>query len=209
MTRIHRTAPLFALLPLLAACVGGDETQDLSSQVEGVPEGAESLLVAGGCFWCVEADFEKKEAVYEVVSGYAGGETPDPTYKTYEAGGHREVARIYYDPERTDYETLVRDFLRTVDVTDAGGQFCDRGYGYTTAVYYESEAEREAARAALAEAERQLGQEVVTDLAAEPDFTAAEAYHQDYYEKNPLAYRYYRTSCGRDARLEELWGTEA
>lgn len=199
---------LSALAPLaLAACVGGDPTQDLAAEVEGVPEGAEELVVAGGCFWCVESDFEHLDEVYEVVSGYAGGTTPAPTYEDH--ADHLEVARIYYDPARTDYDELVRRFLRTIDVTDDGGQFCDRGNSYRTAVFYDTEEERLAAQSAIAAAESEIGRPVVTRVVAEGAFTPAEAYHQDYYEKNPVAYRYYRASCGRDARVAEVWGPDA
>ena len=203
-----RFAPL-AALPLLAACIGGDPTQDLSAQVEGVPDGAEVMMVAGGCFWCVESDFEKLSGVYEVVSGYAGGASPNPTYKSHVAEGHREVARIYYDPAEHDYAGLVRTFLRSVDVTDDGGQFCDRGFSYTTAVFFDTGEEEAAAKAAIAEAEAEIGQPVVTAVVPTADFTAAEAYHQDYYEKNPVRYSYYRGGCGRDKRLAEVWGEEA
>ena len=200
----------FAALPLLlVSCVGGDPTQDLAAEVDGVPPGAEVLMVAGGCFWCVESDFEALAGVYEVVSGYAGGESEDPTYKSHVAEGHREVARIYYDPAAHDYAGLVATFLRSVDVTDDGGQFCDRGHSYTTAVFYETPAERAAAEAVIAEAEAALGRPIVTAVAPEAAFTAAEAYHQDYYQKNPVSYRYYRGGCGRDRRLAEVWGDEA
>ena len=199
-----------AALPLLAAaCIGGDPTQDLSAQVEGVPEGAEVLMVAGGCFWCVESDFEQLGGVYEVVSGYAGGTSASPTYKSHVAEGHREVARIYYDPARHDYAGLVRTFLRSVDPTDAGGQFCDRGHSYTTAVFYGTDGEEEAARAAVAEAEAAIDEPVVTAVVPTAAFTAAEAYHQDFYEKNPVRYAYYRNGCGRDRRLAEVWGGDA
>ncbi|MBB4658642.1 peptide-methionine (S)-S-oxide reductase MsrA [Parvularcula dongshanensis] len=199
-------AALPFLLPL-AACVGGDETQDLEAQVEGVPEGAGRMLVAGGCFWCVESDFEHLDGIYEVVSGYSGGEMPNPTYENH--GEHLEVARIYYDPAAWDYARLAERFLRTIDPTDAGGQFCDRGHSYTTAIFYETEDEREAAETAVAEAADELGQAVVTPVRKAGPFTAAEAYHQDFYEKSPVRYRYYRASCGRDARVEALWGEAA
>ena len=202
---MRHAAALPALL-LLAACAGGDPTQDLSAEVEGVPETAGVLMVAGGCFWCVESDFEAVDGVYEVVSGYAGGTSETPTYKSHVAEGHREVARIYYDPEAHDYAGLVSAFLRSVDVTDDGGQFCDRGHSYTTAVFYGDDEERAAAERAVAEAEAEIGQPVVTEVLPEAAFTAAEAYHQDYYAKNPVRYSYYRGGCGRDDRVAEVWG---
>jgi peptide-methionine (S)-S-oxide reductase len=205
---MHRLLITTAALTL-TACVGGDPTQDLSAEVEGVPPGAEVMMVAGGCFWCVESDFEKLGGVYEVVSGYAGGSTPNPTYKTHVAAGHREVARIYYDPAEHDYAGLVTKFLRTVDVTDDGGQFCDRGHSYTTAVFFDTAEEQRAATLAIEAAEAEIGRPIVTAVLPEADFTAAEAYHQDYYEKNPVRYSYYRKSCGRDARVAALWGEPA
>lgn len=207
MTRHALTAlPFLLAATALSGCVGGDPTQDLTAEVAGVPETAEVMMVAGGCFWCVESDFEKLDGIYEVVSGYAGGSTPNPTYKSHVAEGHREVARIYYDPAEHDYAGLVSDFLRSVDVTDDGGQFCDRGYSYTTAVFFDTDEERAAAERAITEAEAEIGQPVVTAVVPTADFTAAEAYHQDYYEKNKLAYSYYRSGCGRDARVAEVWG---
>ena len=195
-----------AAFALLAACAARDATQDVSLAVGEVPPGAEVLTVAGGCFWCVESDFEKLDGVYEVVSGYAGGTSENPTYKSHVAEGHREVARIFYDPARHDYAGLVATFLRSVDVTDAGGQFCDRGHSYTTAVFYEDAAERAAAEAAVAAAEAEIGQPVLTAVEPEAPFTAAEEYHQDYYLKNPVRYGYYRRACRRDARVAEVWG---
>ena len=193
-------------LPLLAACAGKDVTQSEEIAAEGVPPSAAVLTVAGGCFWCVESDFEAVDGVYEVVSGYAGGTSETPTYKSHVAEGHREVARIFYDPGAHDYAGLVALFLRSVDVTDDGGQFCDRGHSYTTAVFYETEEEAKAARAAVAAAEAEIGQPVVTVIEPVAPFTAAETYHQDYYEKNPVRYGYYRRACGRDARVAALWG---
>ena len=206
-----RRAPLPLALPLaglflLAACAGRDTTQAVAAP-DGVPRGAQSLVVAGGCFWCVESDFEAVDGVYEVVSGYAGGTSANPTYKSHVAEGHREVARIYYDPSAHDYEGLVTLFLRSVDVTDDGGQFCDRGHSYTTAVFYETEEEAATARQVIAEAEAEIGRPVLTAVEPAAPFTAAEAYHQDYYDKNPVRYGYYRRACGRDRRVAEVWGT--
>lgn len=205
------TRSLFAALPaslaLLAACAAGEAEEAATTAQDGeIPASAEIIMVAGGCFWCVESDFEAVDGVYEVVSGYAGGTTENPTYKNHVADGHREVAQIYYDPAQHDYAGLVRQFLRSVDVTDEGGQFCDRGHSYTTAVYYGSAEEEALARAALADAEAEIGQTVVTAVEPVSAFTAAEDYHQDYYQKNPIRYKYYRNACGRDRRIEALWG---
>ncbi len=164
----------------------------------------EILVVAGGCFWCVESDFEKLDGVGDVLSGYGGGAKQNPTYRDHE--GHLEVAKIPYDPSVISYRALVDYFFRHVDPLDDGGQFCDRGYAYTTAVFYQNDAERNAAEASKAAAEKQLGETVVTPIRAFENFWIAEDYHQDYYKKNPLRYKFYRTSCGRDRRVKAVWG---
>lgn len=171
----------------------------------------ESAIVAGGCFWCVESDFDKVDGVVETVSGYSGGETENPTYQQVVGGGtgHREVVRIVYDPDVIDYPTLIAAFLRTVDVVDDGGQFCDRGFSYSTAIYADGPGQRAAAEAAIAAAEAELGAEVVTPVEDAAAFWPAEDYHQDYYLKNPTRYGFYRASCGRDRRVQRLWGEDA
>ncbi len=174
------------------------------------PVGAQetrAAIFAGGCFWCVESDFDNVPGVVSTVSGYSGGTLENPTYQNHE--GHREVVRIEYDPSKVDYATLLRVFFRSVDPTDAGGQFCDRGHAYTTAIYVASSDEKAVAERAKAEAEKQLGKPVVTPIERAGTFWPAEGYHQDYYRKNPLRYRYYRYACGRDARIEDLWGDAA
>jgi len=180
---------------------------DLDSEtfiIEQQPQTATAVF-AGGCFWCVEADFEKLDGVGDVVSGYAGGATDNPTYRNHE--GHLEVAEIPYDPSVITYRELVDYFFRHVDPLDAGGQFCDRGHSYTTAVFYRTAEEYEAAKAAKAAAEEALGKEVVTPIRELQKFWIAEDYHQDYYKKNPVRYKFYRTSCGRDRRVKEVWGS--
>lgn len=164
-------------------------------------------VFAGGCFWCTEADFEKVPGVVSAVSGYTGGRTRNPTYEQVTAGGtgHYEAVKITYDPSRVSYRQLVDRFWRTVDPTDAGGQFCDRGESYRTAVFAPNataKAEAEASRAAAAKA---LGQGIVTPVLNAAPFWPAETYHQDYAKKNPLRYRLYREGCGRDRRLRALW----
>ena len=171
--------------------------------------GEATAIVAGGCFWCVEADFEKMDEVSEVVSGYSGGDSVNPRYRNYEDGGHREVAKIYFDRSALSYRELYDRFFRTVDPTDDGGQFCDRGFGYTTAIYVDGEEQRAAAEAAKAQAAEVLDQEIVTPIIDAGPFYEAEDYHQDYYEKSSLRYGVYRRGCGRDARLRRLWGDEA
>ena len=183
----------------------------------------ETAVLAGGCFWCVESDFESVPGVVDVVSGYAGGTTADPTYKRVSKGGtgHYEAVEISYDPDRVSYAQLLHMFLRSVDPTDAGGQFCDRGESYRTAIFVDGADEKGAAVAAIAEARSTLGRNIVTPILAASRFYDAEAYHQDYYKSKKIiltrrgpkskaeAYKFYRQACGRDARVEALWGNAA
>jgi len=186
-----------------------------------VPAGAatKSLVVAGGCFWCVESDFDHMDGVVATTSGYAGGEMENPTYRDH--GNHREVVKVDYDDTRTDYRTLVTQFLRTIDVTDAGGQFCDRGHSYTTAIHAATDGEAKIAREAIAEAERDLGEKIVTPVEGKAMFWPAEDYHQNYYKSQvkqltrfgyvtrAYAYKGYRKGCGRDQRVHDVWGDQA
>ena len=179
--------------------------------------------VAGGCFWCVEADFESVPGVKRVVSGYTGGSTANPTYKQVTRGGtgHYEAVQIFYDPAKISYDRIMHLFLRSVDPTDAGGQFCDRGESYRTAIFVSNAAEKASAEAAIANARSQLGRKIVTPVLAASKFFKAEGYHQDYYKGKKLvitragpkkqsnAYKFYRQGCGRDARVKALWGNEA
>jgi peptide-methionine (S)-S-oxide reductase len=165
---------------------------------------------AGGCFWCIEADFEKLDGVLSVTSGYTGGELANPTYKQVSAGGtgHAEAVRVVYDPAVVSYDELLRHFWRNIDPTVENRQFCDVGDQYRSAIFYHDKAQREAAersRAALEESKPFRGP-IVTEITAAGPFYPAEASHQDYAEKNPIRYAYYRKGCGRDARLRELWG---
>ena len=169
----------------------------------------QTAIFAGGCFWCVESDFDKIDGVLSTVSGYIGGTTDNPTYYDHTEANHREAVRIEFDPDKVTYEDLLTSFFRSVDPTDAGGQFCDRGHSYTTAVYAVGEEQLAAAEEARQQAGAELGREIVTEIAPAPAFWPAEDYHQDFYKKNPLRYTYYRSACGRDARLEEVWGKAA
>ncbi|WP_404863442.1 peptide-methionine (S)-S-oxide reductase MsrA [Georhizobium sp. MAB10] len=166
-------------------------------------------IFAGGCFWCVESDFDKVAGVTSTISGYIGGSSDNPTYENHTADGHREAVEITYDPSQTDFETLLATFWRTVDPTDDGGQFCDRGFSYTTAIYAVDGEQATLAEQSKAEAEAALGQPIVTEVVEGQTFWPAEDYHQDYYVKNPVRYNYYRRACGRDVRLVQLWGNEA
>ncbi len=165
---------------------------------------SETAVFAGGCFWCVESDFEKLDGVGNVQSGYAGGALQNPTYGNHE--GHLEVAKIPFDPNVVSYRELVDYFFRHVDPLDDGGQFCDRGHAYTTAIFYNSAAQKAAAEAAKTQADMELGKATVTPIRALDQFWIAEDYHQDYYKKNPVRYKFYRTSCGRDRRVAKIWG---
>jgi peptide-methionine (S)-S-oxide reductase len=168
---------------------------------------------AGGCFWCVEADFDNVTGVARTISGYAGGVLIDPTYKQVSAGGtgHREAVQIFYDPKKVGYAMLLDIFWRSVDPTDDGGQFCDRGESYETAIFANSPEQ-----ARLAEDSKRklqlsavLNQPIVTSIEIAGPFYPAEEYHQNYYQKNPLHYKFYRYRCGRDAQIKILWGKDA
>ena len=169
----------------------------------------QEAIVAGGCFWCVESDFETVTGVTEVISGYSGGSLANPTYKQVGRGGtgHIEVAKIIFDPTLISYRELMDKYWMTVDPTDAGGQFCDRGQSYETAIFVtpSQRAEAEASKLALSTSGR-LKNKVVTPIRDAVTFYDAEDYHQDYYKKNPKRYKYYRKGCGRDAHLKKLWG---
>lgn len=169
----------------------------------------EIAIFAGGCFWCVESDFDKVPGVLSTTSGYIGGSTQNPTYYDHTAAGHREAVRIEFDNARVDFDDLAAAFFHSVDPTDGGGQFCDRGHSYSTAIYAVGEAQLASAEKAKKAAAKELKQELATEIVAAPEFWPAEEYHQDYYKKNPLRYKYYRNGCGRDARLEEVWGENA
>jgi len=164
---------------------------------------------AGGCFWCVEADFEKLPGVVDAESGYTGGQLQNPTYEQVSHGGtgHAEAVRVFYDPQKVSYEQLLDYFWHHVDPTVNGRQFCDVGSQYRTAIFYENEAQRIAAEASKAALEKSgRWAHIYTQIVPAGAFYVAEDYHQDYYKKNPIRYKYYRTTCGRDARVSEVWG---
>lgn len=167
----------------------------------------EQGVLAGGCFWCLEADLQKVNGVQEVVSGYSGGTGANPTYDDYVQKGHIEVVQVTFNPAVIPYANLLNIFWKKVDPVDPGGQFCDRGHAYSTAIFYTSEAQRKIAEASKAALEQSgiLKKPVVTEIHESTTFYPAEEYHQDYAEKNPIRYKFYRYKCGRDQRLEELW----
>ncbi len=173
------------------------------------PQGATAVF-AGGCFWCVESDFDKVPGVLATVSGYSGGTVANPTYEQVSAKstGHAEVVRITFDPARVSYEQLLAVYWKSIDPTTRDQQFCDVGSPYRTAIYATTDQQLQAAKASLAalEASKPFKAPIVTQIERAGAFYPAEDYHQDYYKKNPLRYKYYRTSCGRDERLQQLWG---
>jgi peptide-methionine (S)-S-oxide reductase len=171
-----------------------------------------TAIFGGGCFWCVEADFDKVPGVLSTTSGYIGGNVPNPTYEQVSAGdtGHAEVVRVVYDPARVSYEDLLQFYWRNVDPLTANAQFCDTGPQYRSAIFYLDDRQRQIAEASKkAVAKRFQPQRVATETAQASEFYPAEEYHQDYYRKNELKYKFYRWNCGRDARLAEVWGEEA
>ncbi|MEW6219748.1 MAG: peptide-methionine (R)-S-oxide reductase MsrB [Thermodesulfobacteriota bacterium] len=186
--------------PLLAAPLAGAGQTDASR----------TAIFAGGCFWCMEKPFQELPGVMAVTSGYIGGQTENPTYENYAAGGHIEAVEVRYDPARISYQDLLRVFWRQIDPTDPAGQFADRGHAYTTAIFFGSEEERllaETSKAALAK-RGLFDKPIVTPILAATRFWPAEEYHQDYADKNPLRYRLYRAGSGRDRFLDAVWGNE-
>jgi peptide-methionine (S)-S-oxide reductase len=179
------------------------------------PQGARAAdaiaIFAGGCFWCMEPPFESLPGVASVTSGYIGGTKANPSYEEVSAGGtgHAEAVQVVYDPTKVSYEKLLDVFWHNIDPTVADRQFCDAGSQYRSAIFVRDAAQKKAAEASLAQVQRKLGVPVKTQIADASAFYPAEEYHQDYYKKNPIRYQYYRWGCGRDARLEELWGSEA
>ncbi len=216
MTRHLREikAVTLAMLILLGLCVQTGRAEAAE---------AETLVVAGGCFWCVESDFEGVAGVIAAESGFTGGDVENPTYKQVTRGGtgHFEAVRITFDPDHVSREALLGMFLRSVDPTDAGGQFCDRGDSYRTAIFVYGAAEAQIAEAVRRKAAADLGQEIVTPILPLGAFYPADASHQDYYKSSEIvitrfgpktkakAYKLYREACGRDSRVQELWGRDA
>lgn len=169
-------------------------------------------IFAGGCFWCIEPPYDKLQGVISTTSGYTGGTVANPTYEQVSAGntGHAEVVEVVFNPELVNYDTLLEVFWRNIDPLDGGGQFCDRGSQYRSAIFYLDEAQKEAAEASLeALQSKRFSDPIRTEVVMATEFYPAEAYHQNYYQENPLRYKYYRWGCGRDSRLEALWGDEA
>ena len=200
-------AALAAFSLLLALAVLAGRTQDASAA------GSAEATFAGGCFWCMEGPFDELDGVISTTSGYTGGSKKNPTYEEVSAGGtgHTESVRILYDPAKIGYERLLDVFWHNIDPLARDRQFCDSGTQYRSAIFFHDEEQQrlaEASKAALAASGR-FKEPIATEIVAAGTFWPAEEYHQDYYRKNPLRYRFYRRSCGRDRRLRELWGESA
>ena len=209
----------FKLWVLAAAIAVAAFTQSTTAHAQSL----KTLTIAGGCFWCVEHDFEKVPGVVDAVSGFTGGKATNPSYKQVTGGGtgHFEAVKITFDPSKISRERLLTMFFRSVDPTDAGGQFCDRGASYRTAIFVDNAQEEALANKVKAEAQAELGQKIVTPVLSAGKFFPASAYHQDYSKSSEIiltrfgprkkskAYKLYRNACGRDQRVRELWGSSA
>ncbi len=198
---------------VVAAFVGASALAQPASAPASAAASAQTAtaIFAGGCFWCVESDFEKLPGVLGAESGYTGGKTANPTYKDVSNGGtgHAEAVRVTYDPRKVSYAVLLDYFWHHIDPTVKDRQFCDIGNQYRSAIFYENEDQHkliEASKAALLKAGPI--KEIQTDIAAAGPFYPAEEYHQDYYKKNPIRYKFYRANCGRDSRVAEVWGAK-
>lgn len=202
--RAVRLAVLLAPLLLAPGCQStagaAEEAQDSSELA--------TATFAGGCFWCMEPPFDKVDGVVSTISGFTGGSVADPSYEQVSGGrtGHAEAIQIRYNPKKVSYEKLLEVFWQNIDPTDAGGQFCDRGTQYRSGVFYHNDEQRKLAEESKRKIEEEHNIGVVTEITAASTFYPAEGYHQNYYLENPLRYKYYRFSCGRDKRLRELWG---
>ena len=206
-----RMQMLTALLAL--AVVGMVEAQQPAFEIESIDPGHEIAVFAGGCFWCMEPPYDRLDGVIATISGYTGGHTESPTYHevTFGDTGHYEAVLVVFDPRRVTYDELVAIFWFNIDPTDDRGQFCDRGSSYRTAIFYRTPQQEAAATRSRdeLEASNRLRRRVVTEILPTATFWIAEDYHQNYYVNSPIRYRTYRSGCGRDARLRQLWGSDA
>ena len=202
------------LIPVIMLFLGLMATAVLASpQEDGKAARLETATLAGGCFWCMEAPFDKLPGVVSVTAGYTGGQVKNPTYEQVSAGttGHAESVRIVYDPQKIGYKQLLDIFWHNIDPTVKNRQFCDVGNQYRSAIFYHTDEQHRLAEESKKELEdnKPFKGPIVTDIVPASEFYPAEEYHQHYYKKNPLRYRYYRYGCGRDQRLKELWGDPA
>lgn len=204
-----KTLKQWMALITYAACFGVAAGAWAQSKAA-APASTAKATFAGGCFWCMEPPYDKLPGVVSTTSGYMGGNTRNPTYESVSTGrtGHTEVVQVEYDPAKVTYSTLLEVFWRNIDPTQRDGQFCDHGSQYRTGIFYHNDEQKklaEASKAALQKNKPFKG-DIVTEVTKAPEFYPAEAYHQDFYKKNPTRYKIYRSGCGRDARLQALWG---
>jgi peptide-methionine (S)-S-oxide reductase len=195
---MSRTPAVLALLLALAA------VPSLAAK----PEGLAKATFAGGCFWCMQPPFDKLEGVVSTTAGYTGGSKKSPTYEEVSSGGtgHAESVEVLFDPKKVSYAKLLEVYWTNVDPLDPAGQFCDKGEQYRTAIFVHDAEQRRLAEQSKRDVERKLARPAATEIVDATQFWPAEAYHQEYYKKNPVRYKFYRSGCGRDRRLQELWG---
>ena len=198
----HRSIAILASVIALVLAVTAHAAEQKSTKKTSV------ATFAGGCFWCMEASLDFVKGVKSTTSGYAGGTGKNPTYHNYADTGYTEAVQVEFDPSKTSYEELLQAFWHNIDPTSGDGQFCDRGNQYRPGIFYHNAAQKAAAEASRKEVEKKFGA-VPVQITALTKFYPAEDYHQDYYQKNPDDYHRYRTGCGRDRRLQQLWGDEA
>lgn len=201
------------IMPVLMLTASSLANAQASSSSESPPTAETAVATfAGGCFWCMEPPYDKLDGVLSTTSGYIGGSVPEPSYEQVTRGttGHAEAVQVTYDPQQIDYQTLLDVFWRNIDPLDEGGQFCDRGSQYRSAIFYHNARQQELAEASRNRLSEDAGLPgpIVTEIVAADSFYPAEQYHQNYYEKNPIRYNFYRWNCGRGDRLEELWGSD-
>lgn len=210
----------FALVLCFSLLVVGCQNQTLATDPVSEPETVSTPIIesdelaeatfAGGCFWCMEKPFDVLPGVTATTSGYTGGEIPNPTYRQVSSGStkHTEAVRVIYDPEKVSYQKLLDVFWENVDPLDEYGQFCDRGSQYRPGIFYHNEEQKKAAEASKQQfiEAKKFDKPIKTEITAVSEFYPAEGYHQNYYQTNPIRYKAYRTACGRDKRLKELWG---
>jgi peptide methionine sulfoxide reductase msrA/msrB len=203
-------APGLAALFLFAGCGGGSDSHTARADEKAGGAQMDEATFAGGCFWCMQAPFEKLKGVSSVVAGYTGGEGKDPTYEDYAEKGHLEAIQVTFDPAQITYSQLLDAFWRQIDPTDAGGQFVDRGPQYRSAIFYHNDEQKRLAEKSRQElaASGKYDKPIVTEILKAAVFYKAEAYHQDYYKKNPIRYKYYRHRSGRDEYLDKIWGKD-
>lgn len=207
-TKLAAVLSIIFVVTAFAATPDGE-----TSKPEGSEPDSKDLSVAtfaGGCFWCMEGPFDKLDGVVSTTSGYTGGQTKNPTYREVSSGGtgHTEAVKILYDETKVSYEKLLEVFWVNHDPTDAAGQFCDKGDQYRPGIFYHNEEQKKQAEASKQRVERvkTFAQPIATEITTAGMFYPAEEYHQDYYQKNPFRYKFYRYGCGRDSRLQQLWG---